>query len=635
MNLNFSGSSNITLAFILTFLITSVSFPSFSQTRERSEIEDRYKWDLSEIYLSSDEWRADKEVLQKRADILVSYKGRLSESAENLYEGLQASVELSKVMRKLYLYPRFLSDLDQRNQEYTAMWNEFLSVYAGLTEVMAFMDPEILSAGKEKIEKYIKEEPRLSEFDFYLIDLFRQNEHVLSEKEERLMGFLSISNSKTDDLHGTLLYSDIRYPEATMIGGEKAVIDRSTLYSYLESENRDDRKLAMETYWEELNHYRNTFGQMLVHKLSGENMIRQARNYESMLEMSLEGNNIPEEIYHSLIRNTNKHMDAHYRYWGLKKRMLDLDTLYMFDLVAPVVKDVDLEFSYEEAQEVILEALKPMGDEYRETVKHAFGNRWIDVYPSKGKRVGAYSQGALAHDLHPFILMDYLGFYSDVSTLAHELGHTMHDYYAANNQSIFESDYSLFIAEVPSTINSILLINSMLSKDLDESTRLALLMNYLNEFIASIFRQTMYAEFELRINEKIEKGEALTAEVISQLFGEMSRKYYGHDEGIINVEEKYFSKWSVIGHFYAYSYYVYVYSTSFLASITLADQILTGEEGAIDRFMEMISAGGSDYPVNLLKDAGVDLTTSEPFEYAMKSMHRLMDEVEKILDSRD
>ncbi len=616
-------------------IIMAVSTVSYSQTRERSEIEDKYKWDLSGIYPSPDAWRADKEVLKEKANALASYKGRLTESAGDLYGGMQASADLGKIIYKQVLYPRMLSDLDQRNQEYTAMYNEFMSNYAGLTQVTAFREPEILYAGEDLIRQYIAEEPRLEEFDFYLLDLFRMNEHVLSEKEEKLLGFLSISNAASDDLHGSLLYSDIRYPEAVMSGGEKVVIDNSTLYHYLESGNRDDRKLAMETYWTRLNQYRNTFGQVLVHKLSGDNMIRQARNYRSVLEMALDRDNIPVEIYHTLIENTNEYLDAHHRYWELKKRMLGVDTLYMYDLVAPVVKDLDLRFSYEEAQELILEALGPLGKEYGETVKHAFDNRWIDVFPSPGKRVGAYSQGALTHDLHPFILMDYLGFYSDVSTLAHELGHTMHDHYAASNQSLFESDYSLFIAEVPSTINSILLINSMLSKDPDENTRLSLLMNYLDEFIATLFRQVMYAEFELRINEKTENGEALTAEVISGIFGELSRKYYGHDRGIINVEEKYFSKWSILNVFYGYSYYVYVYATSFQASVTLADQILAGEEGAVDRFMEMISAGGSDYPVNLLKKAGVDLTTSEPFDYAMKSMNLLMDQVEEILDSRD
>jgi oligoendopeptidase F len=621
----------------LLFLMVagSLTANSLAQSSPRSASDQKYSWDLTEIYPSVDAWKQDKDVLLKKANKFEGYKGRLMESPESLLGGLRAYEDFVRQMQKLFLFPRFHLDLDQRNQEYAALLNEFMAFYTGLTEVISFLEPEILKADAGTVRRYIQEEPALEAFDFYLLDLFRVQEHVLSDREERLLGFLSIANRNSDDIHGTLLYSDMPYPEVRMSHGDTVVMDRSTLYRYLESENRTDRKLAMESYWEVLNGYRNTFGQLLIHKLNNENMIRQARNYESNLEMALDEVSVPEEIYHTLIENTHRYMDAHHRYWRIKKRMLGLDTLQMYDLVAPVVRDISLEFTYEEAQELILGALKPLGSDYQSTVRHAFDHRWIDVYPATGKRVGAYNQGTLTLEHHPFILTNFQGFYSDVSTLAHELGHAMHDYYAAGSQSFVESQYPLFIAEVPSTLNSILLVHSMLNRDLDVNTRLALLMNYLDQFIATIFRQVMYAEFELQINRKIESGESLTAGIISDVFGELSREYYGHDEGIIDVDEDYFGKWSVIGHFYGYSYYVYVYSTSFLASVSLADRILSGEEGAAGRFLGMISAGGSDYPVELLRQAGVDLTTSGPFENAMKTMHLLMDEVEEILDSME
>jgi oligoendopeptidase F len=307
----------------------------------------------------------------------------------------------------------------------------------------------------------------------------------------------------------------------------------------------------------------------------------------------------------------------------------------MYDLSAPVVKDIQLEYSYEEAQELILEALEPLGSEYQATVRYAFDNRWIDVYPSPGKQNGAYSTSVVAGELHPHILMNYIGFYRDVSTLIHELGHTMHSYYSVRNQSPFESDYPSFVAEVPSTINSILLIHSLLNRDLDEDARLSLLMDFLDEFAGTVFRQVQYAEFELQIHEKVEKGEPLTAEIISGVYGEVMMKYMGHDKGIAHMDEKYFSAWSNTPHFYGYNYYVYKYATSFVASVTLADRILSGEEGAVEKFMELISSGGSDYAVTMLKRAGVDLTGPEPFEYAMSSMNRVMDQVDEILDSRE
>ena len=620
---------------ITTLIIAAITLSSYSQAKERSEIEDQYKWDIAEIFPSDDAWRTGKQAFREKAEVLVSYKGKLTGSAENLYAGLQAMVDLYMAGNRVIAYPYFQSTLDQRNQQYTAMRNEVIAEYGRISSMLAFIDPEILAASPELIKKYIDVEPRLKDFDFYLLDLFRQNEHVLSEKEERLMSFLSIGNSKNYDLFNTLLYSDFQYPEATMSGGETVILDRSTYARYLKSENRDDRKLALETYWEEMSKFRNTLGQILIHKLSGENMIKQARNYESTLQMALDHDYIPVDIYHSLIRNTHEHLDTYHRYLKLKKKLLGVDTLFIFDMNAPVVQDVKLQYTYEEAQDLILEALQPLGKEYQATVNQAFKNRWIDVYPSAGKQNGAFSTGQLAHELHPHIMMNYLGYYRDVSTLIHELGHTMHSFYSTKNQSYFESTYPSFVAEVPSTINSILLIHSMLEKDLDDNTRLSLLMNYLDEFAGTIFRQVQFAEFELQIHWLIEKGEAITAGIISEIYGELSREYYGHDEGIIHLDDIYFSSWCNILHFYGYDYYVYKYATSFVASVTLADKIHSGEEGAVERFMELISLGGSDYAVTMLKRAGVDLTVSEPFEYAMKSMNGIMDQVDEILDARD
>jgi oligoendopeptidase F len=624
--------AHYTRSILVTVILNTLMLSLWSQAPERSEIEDKYKWDLSEIYPSEDAWRADLKVIKVKIEGITSYKGKLTESAENLYSGLQVMVDLSSFISRIFAYPSFLSSLDQRNQESAAMQNEMMAEYARLSGEIAFIDPEILAAGPEIIKRYIKEEPRLEEFDFYLLDLFRQQEHVLSEEEERLMSLLSISNSNNYDLYNTFLHSDFQYPEATMSGGEEVILDRSTLTTYLRSENRDDRKLASDIFYKEMSKYQNTLGQILIHKINGENMVRQVREYETTLKMALDGDNIPVDIYHSLVNNTNAHMDTYHRYLNLKKRLLGVDTLFTYDLRAPVVKDVKLEYTYEEAQELILGALKPLGKEYMSTVSHAFDNRWIDVYPSAGKRNGAFSTGAVANELHPFILMNYQGSYRDVSTLIHELGHTMHTYYSSKNQSYMESNYTLFVAEVPSTINSILLIHSMLDKKLDDNTRLSLLMNHLDEFSNTVFRQVQFAEFELKVHEKIEQGEAITAGIMSEIYGEIQKKYYGEDKGIVNLEDESFSYWSNVLHFYGYNYYVYKYATSFVASVTLADKMLSGEKGAVEKFMELISAGGSDYSVSLLKKAGVDLTTSEPFEYAMKSMELIMDQVDEILD---
>jgi oligoendopeptidase F len=356
------------------------------------------------------------------------------------------------------------------------------------------------------------------------------------------------------------------------------------------------------------------------------------RHYESSLASALDRNNIPTAVYLGLIENVNNNLDSFHRYLKLKRRLLGVDTLKYSDIYAPAVKDVDLKYSYEEAKELVLDAMKPLGDDYVRVTNHGFENRWIDVYPTPGKSSGAYSNGA-AYDVHPYILLNYNGLYEDVSTLAHELGHTMHSYYANKTQPYPTADYSIFVAEVASTFNEALLIDKMLKEIKDDDVRLSLLMNYLDGLKGTVFRQTQFAEFELRIHEQAERGEPLTGDNLSKLYGDIIRKYYGHDKGVCLIDDLYVVEWAYIPHFY-YNFYVYQYSTSFTASTALSEKVLNKEKGAVKKYIEFLSGGGSDYPIELLKKAGVDMTTAEPFDKTMAAMNRAMDRIEEILEKR-
>jgi oligoendopeptidase F len=422
------------------------------------------------------------------------------------------------------------------------------------------------------------------------------------------------------------------YPEITLSDGTIAKLTKAGYSRYRALPNRRDREAVFGAFWDTFENFKGTFGAQLYANVKKDMFYARTRGYKSSLHRALDADNIPTEVYMALIENVNNNLDSFGRFLNLKKRMLGVETLKYSDLYAPVVKSVDLKYTFEEAQKLVLDAFKPLGKDYTQIVDKAFEERWIDVYPTPGKRAGAYSNGS-AYDVHPYILLNYNGQYDDVSTLAHELGHTMHSYYSNKKQPFPTADYSIFVAEVASTFNEALLIEKMLKEIKDDDTRLSLLMNYLENIRLTVFRQTQFAEFELRIHEKAERGEPLTGDVLNELYGEILKKYYGHDKGICHIDDLYAVEWAYVPHFY-YNFYVYQYSTSFTASTALAKEVLGKKRGAVKRYIEFISSGGSDYPIELLKNAGVDMTGAEPFNKTMEAMNRTMDEIEAILERK-
>ena len=602
---------------------------SNSQPLQRADINLNDTWRLEDIFATDEAWRKAKNEVAARAEKISSYKGEITKSAENLREFLEFGSEISKKVSRLYSYASMRSDQDTRVSDYLAMKQEMGQLVTRLQSLSAFGEPEILDAGQEKIESFINENKELEKYRMYLTDLFRKQKHRLSESEEKIMAEASMMMQSPYSIYSIFTNAELPWPTVELSNGEKATLNQSGYSKYRASTNRADREKVFNAFFTELKNFERTIAEQLYSNVKVHIFNMRTRNYDNTLQAALDNYNIPTDVYHSLIENVNTNLTYFHRYLELKKRMLGVDTLKYIDLYAPVVKGVDLEYSIGEGKELVLDAMKPLGDDYVKVLKQSFDERWIDVYPTAGKRSGAYSNGSV-YDVHPYVLLNYNDQYEDVSTLAHEMGHAMHSYYSNTSQPYALSDYSIFVAEVASTFNEVLLMDKMLKEIKDDDTRLSLLMNYLDGFKGTLFRQTQFAEFELAIHEKVEKSEPLTSDVLNEMYGNILKKYYGHDEGVTYIDDLFKSEWAFIPHFY-YNYYVYQYATSYTASIALGEKVLNREPGAAEDFLAFLSSGSSDYPISLLKKAGVDMTTREPFTKAMDAMDRIMDEIEEIL----
>jgi oligoendopeptidase F len=624
----------ITFSFKIAFLVvfsTLFCINGYSQ-KTREEIPEKYKWDLTDIYKSDADWRAAKDAITLKLDGVEKFKGTLTTSAANLLKCMEFNTEIGKEAYKLFSYASMSSDLDTRDMKYSGMKQELEQMFADFGARAAFIDPEILTADWSVIDGFIKSEPKLEPYRMGLDNLFRTKKHTLSEPEERIMALSGMTGGVASSVYNTFSNAEMPNPEVVLSDGEKVVITKAEYGKYRASANRADREIVFNAFWNNYTKFKASYGEMLYGSVKGDWFQAKARNYGSSLEAALYPNNIPVEVYHALIDNVNKNLPAFHRYLEIKKRMMGVDTLKYLDLYAPVVKDVDLKYDYEEASKIILEALKPMGEEYVAVVKKAIDERWIDVYPTLGKQSGAYSGGV--YDVHPFIKLNYVGLYDDVGTIAHELGHTMHSYLSNKTQPFPIASYRTFIAEVASTFNEVLLFNYMIGHVTNDDVRLSLLMDWLDGLKGTLFRQTQFAEFELKIHEAAEKGLPLTGDTFTEMYMDIVKAYYGHGKGICYIDDYIGMEWAFIPHFYM-NFYVFQYSTSLTASISLAEKVMSGDKTALDKYIQLLSSGGSDYPIELLKKAGVDMTTSDPFDKTIESMNKVMDEIEKILDKKE
>ncbi len=610
--------------------------PAQNEDRDRSKIPDQYKWDLTPIYPSDQAWRAEKEKLASELPRLREFQGMLASSPSRLAHALETSSHFDKELTRLYVYASMMSDQDTRVSTYQGMQQEMIQLASVLGTEAAFIEPEILQMDDATIARFLAEEPRLYIYRQYLDDIARRRAHTLSNAEEKLLAASSVMASGPSSVFGIFSDADFPYPSVTLGDGKTARLDKAAFALHRASTTRDDRQKVMQAFFTTLGKYRATIGSLMNSNIQTSIFYARARKYETSLQASLDGPNIPTSVYSRLVEGVNRNLSSFHRYLKLRRRMLNVPELHYYDLYAPLVASVNLSYPVDAAERNILESLAPLGSEYAAGARRSFTERWIDMYPTEGKHAGAYSNGA-AYDVHPYMLLNYNGKYDDMSTLTHELGHTMHSYFSNKTQPYPLSSYTTFVAEVASTFNEALLLDYMLHQIKDDSTRLSLLGNFLESVKGTVFRQTQFAEFELRMHEMGEQGQPLTGDELSRLYTEIVRRYYGHDEAhdqaVCVVDDYVSNEWAMIPHFYS-AFYVFQYATSFTASSALSEKVLAREPGATERYLKFISAGRSKYPIDLLKDAGIDMTTDEPLELTVRKMNRVMDEMEKLLDKK-
>lgn len=611
------------------FIYMSNNNEIISQTVNRASLDPKYTWKLEDIYASDEDWIKAKEKVKSDIDVFETYKGKLGSSSKTLLDFLNFSSDFNQLFSKVYSYASMKSDQDISNTKYMGMLQELRQLAPVIGAKQSFAEPELLQLGKETIDKFLSEQKGLGIYKMYLYELIRKKAHLLSEKEEKIMALASSLTGGPSSIYRVFLNTELPYPTVKLSTGETVKLDQAGFSKYRTLPNRADRELVFHEFWTALKNFQATIAEQLLAGVNTHVFSARARNYSSSLESALDANNIPVSVYHSLIDNVHKNLPTFYRYLGLRKRMLGIDTLKYSDMYTSVVKDIELNYSYEEAQRLIINSLSPLGKNYQLVIEKAFNERWLDVYPTQGKRSGAYSNGSV-YDVHPYMLLNYNGQYNDVSTTAHELGHTMQSYFSNKTQPYILADYPIFTAEVASTFNEALLSDYMVKMIKDDNVKLSLLMSRLDGFKGTLFRQTQFAEFELLVHEQAEAGKPLTSDVLNKIYGDLLKKYYGHDKGVCVIDDLNSIEWAFIPHFY-YNFYVYQYATSFTASSALAEKVLAQEKGSLENYLDFLSAGGSDYPIELLKKAGVDMTTSEPFDKAIASMNRIMDEIEVIL----
>ncbi len=595
----------------------------------RDQIPEKYKWDLTQLYPDKQAWQKEKQAVEQEIPKFQKFQGKLGSSAKTLQECLDFMTNVVKRYYQLSVYTNLLADQDTRQSEPMAMRQQIEQVGNRLKAAMAFIEPEILSIPSEVMQKFFKENKALAVYKHYIDNIQRMKPHTLSPEEEKIIARAGLMSSVPYDVYGIFKNADMPRPEITLPNGEKVRLDDAHYTLYRAYDNRDVRIEVFEKFFGAYKQFERTFGTDLYSELKKDLFYKTVRKYNSCLEAALTPDNIPTSVYMSLIESVHENLPTLHRYLKLRKKILGLDELHYYDLYAPLVPKVDMNFTVEQAENLILEALKPLGEEYESVLQKAFNDRWIDMFANTGKRSGAYSSGN-AYDVHPYILMNFMGKYDDVSTLAHELGHTMHSYFSNKNQHFINADYPIFLAEVASTCNEALLVEHVLKTIDDPQKKLAILGNQLENFRLTLFRQTQFAEFELKIHELVEKGEALTGDRLSKIYLDILKKYYGHDT-VTKIEDLYGIEWAYIPHFY-YNFYVFQYATSLCASTAISEKILKEGPSMAEKYIkEFLSAGNSDYPIPILKRVGVDMTTTVPYQKAFEKMNRIMDQMEVIL----
>ncbi|MGJ9458792.1 oligoendopeptidase F [Oceanobacillus sp. CF4.6] len=598
---------------------------STKELPKRSEVPLYSTWRLEDIFTTDEAWVEELKKLQQDIPKVEQYKGKLSESADSLYELLKLQDELSERLGRLYTYSHMRYDQDTTNSHYQGLNSQAEMVLTSAGSSMSYIVPEVLRMDEDKIKSFLKEKEALQMYKKVLDEINRQRPHVLSEKEESLLAEASEPMGSSAQTFGMLNNADLTFPSVKNEDGEEVDLTHGRYSTFLESKDRRVREDAFKAMYETYGKFKNTFASTLTGNVKAHNFDAKIRNYESARQSALDNNNIPEQVYDNLVEAVNEKLPLLHRYTELRKKVLGVDELHMYDLYTPLVKDVEMKVTYEEAKEHVTKGLAPLGSDYAEILQEGFENRWIDVEENKGKRSGAYSSGA--YGTNPYILMNWQDNVNNTFTLAHELGHSVHSYYTRKHQPYRYGNYSIFVAEVASTTNEALLNDYLLKNLDDEKQKLYILNHFLEGFRGTVFRQTMFAEFEHDIHVRAQNGEALTADKLTEVYYELNKKYFG--DAVVSDEEIGL-EWARIPHFY-YNYYVYQYATGYSAATALANNILEDNEGSIESYLDFLKSGSSDYPIEVLKKAGVDMTSKQPILDALDVFEEKLNEMEKLL----
>lgn len=591
---------------------------------QRCDIPEKDKWAIEDIYPTDAAWEQDLAKARGFAEKIASYKGLLSTDSAKLLEYLRLDDDMTVVLEALVNYAQRRNDEDTRDAKYQDMVSRMEMLFVDISGASAFVTPELLSIDDETMERFFREQPEMELYRLCIDRVRRRRAHILSEAEERIMALTGEMTGSPDNIFSMFNDADLKFPDATDKDGNKHQVTHGSYIPLMHSNDRELRKSAFESLYGVYENFRNTSAAVLSSQVKCLTFRARARNYENTLQAALDGNEVPVEVYKQLIEAVHENMHYMYKYVRLRKKLLGVDELHAYDLYAPIVSDIEVKIPFEQAKQEVYDSLAPMGEDYRAIFSQGIKDRWIDVYENEGKRSGAYSAGAR---VHPYVLLNHKDTLDSEFTLAHEMGHAIHSYLSNKNQPVVYADYVIFVAEVASTCNESLLMQHLLKITTDKKRRAYLINYFLEQFRTTLYRQTMFAEFELMINEKAENGESLTADVMCELYRKLNLLYYGED---IVIDHELDMEWARIPHFY-YNYYVYQYATGFSAAIALSQRILKEGAPAVEDYIGFLSGGCSRDPISLLRGAGVDMTSTKPVTDALKLFGELIDEMEELM----
>ena len=607
------------------------NIPDFSST-ERSAVPKEVKWKMEDIYVSNAAWKADLDKVKTMSTKIETMSKTWTTNSKNMLDMLNLINDISLIGEKLYSYASNSSNMDLGNTELIGMKGEVQNFFVQFGASLSFMESDVLTLGETKFKEYLKAEPKLEVYRFGIEKTFRNKDHILPSEQQKIVSLTGLFSGASDDTYGVFSNVEMPHGDVTLSDDTKINLGVAAYMKYRASNNQADRSLVMNSFWANQKKYENTYASLLNGEIKTHWFSAQVGKYKTCLEARTFPNAIDQTVYTELITAVHNHLGSLQRFLTLKKKMLGLTNYSYDDIYASAVKSVSKTYSYDEAKQIIMKTLEPMGKGYTDIITKAFNEGWIDIYPNKGKESGAYSSGL--YGVHPFIKMNYNGNYNSLTTLIHELGHTMHSYYSDKTQPYSTSQYETFLAEIASTFNENLLMQYILKNETDDLFKIYILDQYLDQARGTIFRQTLFAEFELAMHQRVESGQSLTAEFLNQKYLELTKLYYGEDKGVMKVPDYIANEWSYIPHFYM-NYYVYQYATGLISSMALSEMVLNGKEAERDRYITMLSSGGKDYPLTLLKNAGVDMTKPDAYNAAFANFDKLVAQMEALYNKLD